>query len=220
MQNSYSCEKICDCPLCLTTPPRLVVLTGGPGAGKTAVLELMRKLLCEHVALIPEAASILFNGGFARLPSDSARQCAQRAIYHIQCEMQNLVIGEKKWALGICDRGTLDGVAYWPGNPTDFEHDLRTTRQAEYAKYAAVIHLSSPDRKGGYNYQNPLRTESAEEAAAIDHRIQQVWHAHPHYHHITSTGDFFEKVQAATALIHGLLPACCANNLQTTEETP
>ena len=31
-----------------THPPRRIVLTGGPGAGKTAVLEMMRKTLCEH----------------------------------------------------------------------------------------------------------------------------------------------------------------------------
>ncbi len=53
---------ICSCKM-----PRhgskLVVLTGGPGAGKTAVLEVVRRRFCEHVAVLPEAASILFGGG-------------------------------------------------------------------------------------------------------------------------------------------------------------
>ncbi len=31
-----------------------MVLTGGPGAGKTAILELVRRTLCPHVALLPE----------------------------------------------------------------------------------------------------------------------------------------------------------------------
>ncbi len=36
-----------------------IALTGGPGAGKTAVLELLRKYFCKHVRVLTEAASIL-----------------------------------------------------------------------------------------------------------------------------------------------------------------
>lgn len=45
---------------------RLVVVTGGPDAGKTAVLELAARSFCEHVAILPEAATIVFGGGFPR----------------------------------------------------------------------------------------------------------------------------------------------------------
>ena len=37
--------------------PRLLVLTGGPGAGKSAVLESVRRYVCVHVQILPEAAS-------------------------------------------------------------------------------------------------------------------------------------------------------------------
>jgi broad-specificity NMP kinase len=37
-----------------------MVLTGGPGAGKTAVLELLRHSLCDDVAILSEAAGIIF----------------------------------------------------------------------------------------------------------------------------------------------------------------
>jgi hypothetical protein len=40
---------------------RRVVLTGGRGAGKTAVLELVRQHLCRHVDVLAESASILFS---------------------------------------------------------------------------------------------------------------------------------------------------------------
>ena len=45
-----------------------IVLTGGPGAGKTAVLELVRQHFCEHVHVLSEAASVVFGGGFPRGP--------------------------------------------------------------------------------------------------------------------------------------------------------
>ena len=48
--------KPCDCVDLHS--PRRVVLTGGPGAGKTAVLELIRLFFCVHVTTLPEAAGI------------------------------------------------------------------------------------------------------------------------------------------------------------------
>ena len=49
--------KPCDCTE--RHARRRVVLTGGPGAGKTAVLELIRLFFCEHVKTLPESASII-----------------------------------------------------------------------------------------------------------------------------------------------------------------
>ena len=39
---------------------------GRPGAGKTAVLELIQRSFCGHVRVLPESAGILFGGGFPR----------------------------------------------------------------------------------------------------------------------------------------------------------
>ena len=44
--------------------PRLVVITGGPGAGKTALLETVRYHFCQHVSVLPESASLIYGGGF------------------------------------------------------------------------------------------------------------------------------------------------------------
>jgi len=41
-----------DCPCRERHEPRRVVLTGGPGAGKTAVLELIRQSFCVHVKVL------------------------------------------------------------------------------------------------------------------------------------------------------------------------
>ena len=65
---------------------RRVVLTGGPGAGKTAVLELIRQSFCEHVKVLPEAAGIVFGGGFPREDELLCRRAAQRAIFYVQRE--------------------------------------------------------------------------------------------------------------------------------------
>lgn len=74
-------------------PQRRIVLTGGPGAGKTAVLELVRQSFCEHMVVLHEAASVVFGGGFPRSDTASHRRAAQRAIFHIQRELEAAVGG-------------------------------------------------------------------------------------------------------------------------------
>jgi hypothetical protein len=188
---------------------RLVVLTGGPGAGKTAVLEIIRKQLCQHAVILPEAASIIYGGGFWRMQSLTAVRAAQRAIMHVQHEMERLVLDEGLWALGLCDRGLLDGMAYWPGDESDFWREANMTVQDAYSRYHAVIHLRVPTENLGYNHINPLRIETARQAQAIDARIAAIWSRHPNYHVIDSQQDFLEKAKAASALVMESVPACC-----------
>jgi predicted ATPase len=190
--------------------PSLVVVTGGPGAGKTALLEVVQRHFCEHVAVLPEAASILFSGGFPRRPGATAQRAAQRAIFHVERQLERLETDERHAAVVLCDRGTLDGLAYWPGSPADFFSDLGTTLDAELARYTAVIHLRVPGQGNGYDHRNPVRTESAREAAAIDEKILEVWSGHPRRHVVESAPSFMEKVGRALEALRAELPACCA----------
>ena len=70
-----------------------------------------------------------------------------------------LAITGSAGALILCDRGTLDGLAYWPEAEESFWAELGSSRSAELARYAAVIHLRTPPAERGYNHQNPLRTD-------------------------------------------------------------
>lgn len=213
MATPYSCDHLCPCQK-INHDTELIVITGGPGAGKTAVLEFVRKALCEHIAILPEVATMLFSGGFWRLDSTSAKQAAQRAIYHVQNEMQTLILGERKWAIGLCDRGTLDSLAYWPGAEKSFYDSLHTSVENEFIKYKAVIHLQSPSLEMGYNHQNPIRTETAELAARIDHRIHEIWKSHPNYFVIESANNFLNKIEHASKQIQSLVPSCCREHLE------
>ena len=176
---------------------KFVVLTGGPGAGKTAVLEMAKKKLDKHTVVLPEAASLIFTGGFWRLPSLTARMAAQRAIFHVQDEMEKLVAQEGVWDFALCDRGTLDGLAYWPGTEEMYWSQIGSDSRSEFAKYSAVIHLRTPDGNGGYNLQNIMRTETAEEAHAIDLKIEKVWSGHPNYVQIPNFSNFLDKAAHA-----------------------
>jgi predicted ATPase len=189
--------------------PHLVVLTGGPGAGKTAVLEIVKRNFCEHVHVLPEAASIVFGGGFPRETTLVGRAAAQRAIRYVQRELERSAVEQRKGAVILCDRGTLDGLAYWPLDERSWFAETGTTREAELSRYTSVIHLRTPPIDGGYDRKNPLRIESAVEARAIDVRIEHAWAGHPHRTFVDNTTDFMKKVGRAVSLIREAVPPCC-----------
>jgi predicted ATPase len=202
--------KPCDCRD--RHVPRRVVLTGGPGAGKTAVLELIRLFFCEHVKTLPEAAGIVFGGRFPRSASPPLRQAAQRAIYHIQRELES-VAGTENAAVVLCDRGTVDCAAYWTGDG-DLFSALGTTRPIELARYDTVIHLRTPNSPHAYNRDNPLRLESIEEAAEIDERIAAEWSGHPHRLVVEPTEDFLHKAARVLSLLRAEVPECCRHHVR------
>jgi predicted ATPase len=210
-----ACEKLCSCNV---DPNRtkLIVITGGPGAGKTAILEILKKMLCQHVLVLPEAASIIFGGGFWRLKTPVSARAAQRAIFHVQRELETIALDEKTWALGLCDRGSIDGLAYWGPGEEDFFSSFGTSLENEYKRYQAIIHLKCPSDGMGYNHQNPLRIETAEEAKIIDDRIEEIWSKHPNYKAIPAYSDFTKKAEESFVAIKGLLPSCCQKNVQLT----
>jgi predicted ATPase len=185
-----------------------IVLTGGPGAGKTAVLELVRLYFCHHLRVLPESASILFSGGFPRGRSPAEQRAVQQAIFSVQRELEGFFVAEGEAAILLCDRGTVDGAAYWPG-PDTLWQAVGTTREAEMQRYAAVFHLRTPPAEAGYDQSNPVRTETALEARAVDERILAAWDGHPHRLVIASTTGFFQKAHETLARLRAELPGCC-----------
>lgn len=145
--------------------------------------------------MLPEAAGILFGGGFPRGDSAAMRRAAQRAIFHTQHELEATAdAGDAPYVL--CDRGTVDGLAYWPG-PGDFWAEVGTLLATQLARYDAVLHI-----------------ESAAEAAAIDERILAAWSGHPRRIVIPAAPDFLAKAGRALAELAELLPCCCGDALK------
>lgn len=175
---------------------RYIVFTGGPGAGKSAVLELVRRSLCRHVVALPEAATIVFGGGFPRHEDTACRGAAQRAIFAVQGALEEVAAAHHP-AIVLCDRGSVDGAAYWPG-PADFWSAMGTTRDEQLARYATVIHLRSPAAGAGFDHSNPLRTETASTAAALDDAVLGVWTGHPDRHVVPAEADFARQGGAGT----------------------
>ncbi len=185
-----------------------IVLTGGPGGGKTTAADLFRREIGERVVIVPEAATMIFSGGFPRYPGDAPRQAAQRAVYHVQRNLEDTQAARYPDRILLCDRGTVDGAAYWPGEPEAFYADLGTTAEAELARYDAVIFFESA-AVGGMAIEggNPVRRESIEEAVALDARLRAAWSRHPNFIVVNHQPSFFGKIARGLEILNGLVNA-------------
>ena len=181
-----------------------LVITGGPGGGKTASLEMARRILCDHVGFAPESASIVFGGGFPREQREPAERAAQRAIFHVQRELESLFDDRADLRPGGVrpgDRGLRGVLARRRvGILRCAGHDAR----GELGRYAAVIHLRPPTAGDGYERKG-LRIETAAEAARIDARIERCWRGHPRRFFVDHTHDFVAKIRRVIGLIEGEL---------------
>lgn len=182
-----------------------IVVTGGPSGGKTTLLEMLKKELGQQAVLVPESASILYRGGFPRLKEKKSAIKIQRAIYYVQKELEQMLAeAHKKSKVIVCDRGSLDGIAYWPNTEKNFFSSLKSTRKKELARYDWVLHLDTASR-AFYDQTNPLRTETHSQATELNEKIKRAWREHPRRFIIPQTDDFLSKVSLAFNLIHGIM---------------
>lgn len=181
-----------------------VAITGGPSGGKTTLIEALKKDLGQKCAVVPEAASILYRGGFPRYKEPQAVVHAQKAIYYTQREIEDMICVVSQKTLIVCDRGSLDSVAYWPHSKADFYAAIQSTEAQEVARYDWVIHLdtASPDY---YDTTNPIRTETFQEALDLNTKIKTAWEAHPRRVVISHNEDFLSKMTTSLAVIKAIL---------------
>lgn len=172
-----------------------IVLTGGPGGGKTTAADLFRRELGEKVVVVPESATMLFLGGFPRTREQSAIRYVQQAIYHVQTNIESIQSSLYPERVLLCDRGTVDGAAYWKNGEKDFFEYLGTTHENELSRYDAVIFFETAavgnmSIEGG----NPCRQESTEEAIALDAKLKALWEKHPNFTHVRHNASFTKKI--------------------------
>lgn len=183
-----------------------IVLTGGPGGGKTTAADLFRREIGERVVIVPESATLLFSGGFPRSTQPLAAAAAQHAIFHVQRQLEDVQSSLYPDRILLCDRGTVDGAAYWTGRPDDFFTSLNTTFEAELARYDGVIFFESA-AVGGLTIEggNPIRNESLERALELDARLRELWMHHPRFVLVRHHPSFFTKIALGLAELDNMV---------------
>jgi len=159
-----------------------IVLTGGPGAGKTVIAGELVGRQPDRLVLVPEAATEIHRrlGIHWHGLDAEARRGVQRQIYRLQVEQEAGVAAAHPGKTMILDRGTVDGAAYWPDGADDYWRAMGTSLAAEYARYDAVIWLETGAALGLYDGggSNPARHENPPAAVALGRRLEALWSGH------------------------------------------
>jgi predicted ATPase len=185
---------------------RRIVLTGGPGGGKTTAADLLRRELGSRIVIVPEAATILFAGGFPRSSQLDANRAAQSAIFHVQRNLEDVQSSLYPERVLLCDRGTIDGAAYWPEGPETFFRFQGTTLEAELSRYDAVVFFETAAVAGlSIEGGNPVRCETLTQAVELDQRLRALWSQHPRFTLVPHSQSFLAKIVGALGLLQALV---------------
>lgn len=183
-----------------------IVITGGPCAGKSTAMSWVQNAFTQMgyiVLFVPETATELITGGVAPWT------CGTNAEYQ-QCQLKLQSEKEKVFeqaartmsgnkVLIVCDRGALDNKAYM--EPLEFACILDRLGANEIELrdgYDAVFHLVTAAKGAEEFYttaNNSARTETIEEAAAMDDKLIAAWTGHPHFRVIDNATGFEGKMK-------------------------
>lgn len=183
-----------------------IVITGGPCAGKTTAMSWVQNAFTQMgyaILFVPETATELITGGVAPWT------CGTNAEYQ-KCQLKLQMEKEKIFeqaartmqtdkVLIVCDRGALDNKAYM--TEAEFAAVMQSlgTNEVELRdNYDAVFHLVTAAKGAEECYttaNNAARTETVEEAAALDDKLIFAWTGHPHLRVIDNTFSFEDKMK-------------------------
>ena len=193
-----------------------IVITGGPCAGKSTAMSWVQNAFTQMgytVLFVPETATELITGGVAPWTCESNVEY-QKCQMKLQIEKEKIfeqaahaMLNEK--VLIVCDRGALDNKAYM--NDIEFSEAVQFIHSNEVElrdSYDAVFHLVTAAKGAEEFYttaNNSARTETVEEAAALDDKLISAWTGHPHFRLIDNTMTFEDKMKKLVAEIASFL---------------
>ena len=191
-----------------------VAVTGGPCAGKTTAMQKIVEEFTEKgykVFVVSETATELINGGakpFGDNPIDMLE--FQRYVLEMQLNKEKLFekIAEntQQDTIILCDRGIMDNRAYI--NNKQFRQLLKEFELNEMeimSSYDLVLHLVTA-ADGAEEYyttaNNTARTETPEQARALDKKTLNSWIGHENLSIITNNGNFDDKLHSVIRAIY------------------
>ena len=193
-----------------------IVITGGPCAGKSTAMSWVQNAFTQMgyiVLFVSETATDLITGGVAPWTCGT-NSAYQKCQLRLQLDKEKVfeqaaktMDGEK--VLIVCDRGALDNKTYMDGLEFAQVLEFFGTNEIELRdNYDAVFHLVTAAKGAEEFYttaNNAARTETADEAAALDDKLIAAWTGHPHLRVIDNSSNFEDKMKRLIAEISSFL---------------
>jgi len=193
-----------------------IVITGGPCAGKSTAMSWIQNAFTQmgyKVLFVPETATELITGGIAPWTCGTNGEF-QKCLLQLQLDKEKVFeqaakTMDKSKVLIVCDRGALDNRAYMDNLEFAQVLEYLGTNEIELRdNYDAVFHLVTAAKGAEEFYttaNNSARTETVDEAAALDDKLISAWTGHPHLRVIDNSSNFEDKMKRLTAEISSFL---------------
>lgn len=192
-----------------------IVLTGGPGSGKTSVLNGINKVFSGEgykVIIVPETATELMNSGITFKDGSISLLDFQEIVMRLQLAKEEAVdrtieLASNDRIIVIYDRGTIDNSAYI--NEKEFKDVLaRLNNVKTFAdlmdKYDLVINLVG-SKEFYTTLNNSARSEKPEEALALGEATLKCWLGHKKMKIVMPKETMEEKLNEVLNIINDTL---------------
>jgi len=195
-----------------------IVLTGGPCAGKSTILKKIEERYASQgyaVYALPESATLFSQAGADFLTSDAELSfVTEKSKLRFQLAMEDtlseIANASGRPALMICDRGAMDTAAYiseevWQRVLDDLQCSEKELCEQ---RYDAVLHVCTAAKGAEASYtllNNACRSESIEQARAVDDNLMNVWKSHPHLNVIQAEVCFEDKINNVLGLLDRII---------------
>ena len=193
-----------------------IVLTGGPGSGKTSVLEKINQVYSAEgykVILVDETATYLINKGIRPFGEGKIDMVDfQELVLKFQIAKEELIdravqMMDAENVIIVYDRGTIDNRAYI--NEEEFQEVLTRLNNVVSInelmdKYDLVINLVG--RKDFYTTENnAARSEEADDALKLGDVTLRGWLGHKNIRVVYPKDTLSEKLNEVLNIINGIL---------------
>lgn len=192
-----------------------IVLTGGPGSGKTSVLEKIYQVYSSQgykVIIVPETATELMNNGITFRDDSISLLDFQELVMRLQLAKEEVVdrtveLMDTDKIIIVYDRGTIDNTAYI--RKDEFEEILSRLNNVKnfsdlMNKYDLVINLVG--REDFYTTENnKARAEDSSEALRLGDNTLKCWLGHKNIKIVLPKDTIEEKVSEVLNTINNLL---------------
>ena len=190
-----------------------IVLTGGPGGGKTTVLPLCIECLLSagyDVLNIAEAATTVMDRGinFRDGVVDSLE--FQRFLLKYQLFWEDAIMNTKyntnKPLVVLLDRSIIDGKAYINNEQWEkLKEEFGVNELDIFSRYDLVVHLVTAAYGAEHAYtcdNNKQRGEKDLEAARrVEKNVRDAYYGHLNVRYVNNSTDFNEKMQRVINVI-------------------
>lgn len=190
-----------------------IVLTGGPGGGKTKVTEAIKEYLEKldyKVFIISETATEIINSGIKMFGENPIEPIEfQRLVIKLQLFKEQLVLdalenyGDCKKVI-ILDRALMDNKAYVTSEGFKILlEEFNLTEEDVCNRYDAILHLNTAAfLETGYTKENnKARSEDEFEAIIRDKNLYNAWKIHNNHYTIQPEIDFEVKKENVLQII-------------------